>query len=983
MPNKVYDNLDDLFQEYESYLMHYGRSKRDGAPIGSGRYHLGSGKEEDLSIYKYIPKNQLEESYPRYLKFVEDVTRMRKVENMSDSEIAALLKIKNATELKLRYSVANDITRLYNQGRLLELKNSSHHYSRRELGELLGGVSEGTIRGWEEQIEKESANETFEAVKKIRDTLDERGFVDVGLGVEKNLDISRDRMKSAIILLQDEGYQVRKFDIRQAGTGETLHMYALAKPEIGIKYIKEHPLEFGPPAYSNEAHEVTKLETPTNVDSSRIYVKYAEDGGEERDGFIGLRRGVEDISLGMAHYAQVRIAVDGTHYIKGMAAYDDDAFKDIPKGYDIIVYSNKKQGTPLTDPDPDAKQVLKPMKDPSKTIDGNPFGASIKLDDRLVLAQRHYIDKDGNRKLSALNIVNEEGEWEKWSRNLPSQFLAKQPIPLIERQLAITAANKEKEFQELMALTNPNVKRKLLMDFADDCDSASVHLKAAAVNSSQQVHVIMPFPDIAPNEIYAPNYKNGDKVVCIRYPHAGTFEIAELTVNNNYESARKTLGANSRDAVGISSKPAAILSGADFDGDTVTIINNNNGRIKLFDAQGNPDSPLLKLREFDPKKAYPPIRDENGHIISKRISSDDVKGKKMGVITNLINDMSSNDKCNDEELARAVKFSMVIIDSYKHGLNYTKAYKDLKIAELKKRYQFNPLTGKAGGAATLLSRAKSPAHEDDRKVKWSGETEEGHPIKRGIDTVTGKKVYEKVDKPRGWKLVENEQTGEMEWKQVPKHTKVYRMETVDDARELYHDPDNPYMQEVLYANYANKMKALAGEARKAFLATPSIKVSKSAKEIYADEVQSLDKKINEALKYKSLERKAQLLATKIRSNLSEDNPGMDESDKKKKTNQAITYARERVGSKREKFEITEKEWKAIQSGAVSSTKLDRILTLADPEQLRSYATPRKTSALSASDIAYAKALAANGVERSEIAERLHVSTSTLSRAMNS
>ena len=27
------------------YLMHYGRSKRDGAPIGSGRYPLGSGEE--------------------------------------------------------------------------------------------------------------------------------------------------------------------------------------------------------------------------------------------------------------------------------------------------------------------------------------------------------------------------------------------------------------------------------------------------------------------------------------------------------------------------------------------------------------------------------------------------------------------------------------------------------------------------------------------------------------------------------------------------------------------------------------------------------------------------------------------------------------------------------------------------------------------------------------------------------------------------
>lgn len=991
-----YDNLDDLFQDFDAYLMHYGRSIRDGAPIGSGRYPWGSGEDEgglrrtiriggkevEVDLHRYIPKDKLQENYPRYLQFVNDVNRMRHEENKTDDQIASIMKLKNATELKRRYSVSNDICRLYNLARYQELKNSSHHYSRREIGEILGGVSEGTLRGWEDQIKADAANKTFGAVEKIRDTLEDRGFVDVGFGVEKRLNVSQDRLKSAIMMLQDEGYKLRKFDVKQSGTGEPMHMYALAKPEITVGYIKDHPLEFGPPAYNNEIHDVYRIEPPVSVDSSRILVKYAEEGGIERDGFVGLRRGVEDISLGMAHYAQVRIAVDGTHYIKGMAAYDDDAFKGVPDKYDIIVYSNKHQGVPLKSDDPDAKQVLKPMKDPSKTPDGNPFGASIKLDKDLILAQRHYVDKDGNTKLSALNIVNEEGAWEKWSRNLPAQFLSKQSNPLIERQLTITAAQKLKEFQEIMALTNPNVKRKLLMDFADDCDSASYHLKAAKVNSSQQVHVIMPFPEIAPDEIFAPNYKTGDKVVCIRYPHAGTFEIAELTVNNNYPSAIKTLGLQAKDAVGISSKPAGILSGADFDGDTVTVILNNDGRIQLYDRNGNPNSPLLKLREFDPKEEYPPIRDENGTIISRRMKTEEFKGKQMGIITNLITDMQVLG-CTDEELARAVKHSMVVIDAYKHGLNYTKSYKDNRIAELKRKYQYDPVEDKVGGASTLLSRAKSPTHIDDRKVKWSGVTEDGHPIKRGIDTVTGKKVYEDAGE-RGWKLVEDPETGEVEWKRVKRHQQVYRMETVSDARELYSDPKNPDVKEVLYAAYANRMKALAGEARKAFLATTPIKASASAREIYKNEVQSLERKLNDALKNKPLERKAQLLASKIKSDIDEDNPGMDEGDKKKKQNQAISYARQRVGSVRKKFSITEDEWKAIQAGAVSSSKLDLILTVADPDQVRSYATPRKTTALSAADIAFAKSLSKkDDISRAEIAAMLHVSVSTLSRALSS
>ena len=155
-------------------------------------------------------------------------------------------------------------------------------------------------------------------------------------------------------------------------------------------------MQFGSAAIGYPVHLHTKERL--HQSSDRILVKFKEDGGADRDGLIQLRRGVDDISLGNAKYAQVRIAVDGTHYLKGMATYSDD----IPKGYDIVFNSNKSQ----------SKGKLGAMKEMDLENPENPFGASIKsFDDQLVRAQRHYIDKNGVEQQSALNIVNEEGDW--------------------------------------------------------------------------------------------------------------------------------------------------------------------------------------------------------------------------------------------------------------------------------------------------------------------------------------------------------------------------------------------------------------------------------------------------------------------------------------------------------------------------------------------------------------------------------------------
>lgn len=312
-----------------------------------------------------------------------------------------------------------------------------------------------------------------------------------------------------------------------------------------------------------------------------MQIRYAEDGGITKDGVVELRRGVPDLSLGESRYSQVRIMVDGKKYIKGMAIYGDD--KDFPPGVDVIFNTNKTKKVSKLD-------VLKDVKsDPD-----NPFGSLIKDADQG--GQYWYDSKTGerisgvsdnpNKKLGLINKRSDEGDWTEWKDALPSQFLSKQSLSMAQKQLGIARADRELEFQTIMSLTNPTVKKYYLDKFASSCDSAAKDMKAAAL-PGQKYHVILPINSLSEHEIYAPGYKDSTKLALIRYPHGGTFEIPIVTVNNKNKDGIRMIGKTSIDAVGINHKVAERLSGADFDGDTAMCI-------PTHDRAGNDDSSLLR-----------------------------------------------------------------------------------------------------------------------------------------------------------------------------------------------------------------------------------------------------------------------------------------------------------------------------------------------------------------------------------------------------
>ena len=948
----------------EKILSYYGVAERIesdtlehyGMPRRSGRYPYGSGEDPYQHARDFL--GRVDELRKQGFTYIDETGKKW----TGDTAIAKSMGL-STNNFRTELGIASEEKKMYDIATAKSLKQDGLNTS--EIGRKMG-VSESTVRGWFKAEETSKFEKSKEIAETIRKRVDEVGMVDVGAGIEKELRISKEQLDKSLYLLQREGYPVYSGRVEQVtNRGQWTTQKVICPPGTEHKEIYNlenvHTLK----DYISRDGGMTlekKFNYPSSMDSSRLKIRYAEDGGELKDGIVELRPGKADLSLGESRYSQVRIMVDDKKYIKGMAIYGDP--KDFPDGVDVIFNTNKSKSVAKLD-------VLKDIKnDPD-----NPFGSLIKDADQ---GGQYWYDADTGKRVSAndptvknkkLGLINkraDEGDWTEWKDKLPSQFLSKQPIQLAKKQLGIAIADKEEEFDAVKSLTNPTVKKHYLQKFADECDSAAVHLQAAAL-PGQKYHVIIPINSLKDNEIYAPNYKNGTKLALVRYPHGGTFEIPIVTVNNKNGDARKIIGTDSIDAVGITKKVADRLSGADFDGDTVMCIptHDRGGKVKIASKE-----PLEGLKGFDPKASYQYDKhtvDEDGvdhyYRAGREFRVMKNTGTQMGIISNLITDMTLSGDATDDELAAAVRHSMVVIDAEKHKLDYKQSEIDNNIPALHKKYQGRS----TGGASTIISKA-SGEYDDIKR--------QGNPI---IDPVTGKVSYKVADDAYYKVTKTNPKTGEVTTVTRHKTRKTTKMAATDDANTLVSEARHP--MELLYADYANKMKAMANEARLEMLATPKLEKSKSAETTYKKEVASLMSKLNQAELNKGREREAQRRANVAVQYKKASNPDMKKEDEKKARQQSLTRARQEVGSvsRRDRnINITDKEWEAIQAGAISEAKLKRILNNADPDSLREKATPKNSKSVSSGTINRIKAMSAS-YTIGEIADKLNMSPSTVSK----
>ena len=906
----------------EDILIHYGVKRR------SGRYPWGSGEDP----YQHTGD-------------IDIRVRELKKKGMKETDIAKDLGFENTSALRDAVKRASHERKRLQVDRAKALRDDGLNNSQiaREMG-----VNESTVRSWFNENREVNQRRAEKAANRLRDELKTKHAIDVGAGVEREMGISKGKLKEALDILVEEGYTVEGIGVPQVKdkskrtTVTVIHDDTVTTRDLYQDYSKIQPYgEY----YSADGGETwSKREYPASIDSSRVKIKYGDEGpagntGSDKDGVIEIRRGVKDLDLGNSHYAQVRILVDGTHYLKGMAMYSDD----IPDGVDIVFNTNKKKGTPKM-------EVMKEIQsDPD-----NPFGAYIKAD-----GQSYYDDpngtyinpKTGNKaKLSAINKLKEEGDWDKSSKNLSQQFLSKQPMQLIKQQLDLTYADYNSQYDEITKIPNPTVRKKMLLEFAGECDSATIHLQAAAL-PRQQTRVILPVTQLKENEVYAPYLKNGEKVSLVRYPHGGTFEIPQLTVNNNNRSAKKILG-NAIDAIGINSKVAERLSGADFDGDTVVVIPTNS-RVRVKSTK-----PLEGLKDFDPKSEYP--YREGMKVLTKQQTQ-----REMGIVSNLITDMTLRG-APESDIVKAVKHSMVVIDAAKHKLDYKKSEQDNDIATLKERWQprydFEGNKIGSGGASTLLSRRKQEVQVPERRGSAR------------INKETGEYEY----KESGRTYINSKGQRVKAMQNVP------LISTVDDMRKL----SSGTPQENAYADYGNTMKALARKARKEAANTPPLKYSATANKVYKTEVDDLLRSLSIAERNAPRERRAQAIANSVVKAKIQDNPELGDKANKKELEKvrsaAIDDARASVGAsgRNTRIHITDKQWQAIQSGAISDTRLRRILRYTDEDELKALAMPKTNKGLSTVQQNKMKRMKTSGYTIAEIADALGVSTGTVSKYIN-
>lgn len=966
-------------------LMHVGRSIDDYPKPpgrGSGRWPKGWGKNP----YQHLDDGRLR-TRVKYLK-EHGFTEKEIANNMgvSTGKLRALQTIERDREINAQY------TYVYNR---IEQGETNQSKIARELG-----VSEGKVRNILADVEKAATKDLTNVCDNLKSEVSKKKMLDVGEGTERILGIKDTKLQAALTKLElEDDYHVVNIYPNQLGSkkGNKTTQSILCKKDIDNKYIYDHLLEV------RQIDESKRIDingdvkvgsvNPKSVDRSRIKVMYDEDGGSNKDGVIELRRGVDDISLGRANYAQVRIAVDDKMYMKGMAYYNDETFKNMPKGIDMVYYSNKKKGSP----DLGEGGVFKALKsDPD-----NPFGATIKglydedrkpEDKELKLTQRYYVDENGKKQQSCINVISEEGTWSGWSKSLSSQFLAKQTIPLARRQLDLAYKRSLSDFEDIMKITEPAVKEKMLLDFAESCDSSAVDLKAAAL-PRQSTSVLLPVVSLKDNEVYAPNYNNGDRLCLVRHPHEGIYQIPYLTVNNNNKEGKSVVG-NSPDAIGINPKVASQLSGADFDGDSVLCLrvgDKNGDFIHIKHKDPIPElvdfnTKIYKLpKVIDPKTGeekykYPPVENQQ-------------KQQLMGIASNLITDMTQfKEGVVDDELVRATKYSMVVIDSEKHKLDWKQAYEDFGIAELNKKYR-----GRSNaGASTIMSRAKSPIKDIPERKRFpkidpetgenvweeTGKTRPDWKVVKEIDPITGKKV-DKIDPETGNKVWEYR--GEK-----PVYQSSTKMAETKDAYSLTSDKKGErYPMEGVYAKYANEMKALANRARKESLGVVYRPYEPSAAETYKDQVKSLETKYLEVTANQPRERMATTYSNGLLNvKMAEDPTIKDDKDKYKKAKtQCLAAARAAMGAHSEKIILTDKEWDAIQSGAIRKTQLKKILNKVDSEELKRRAMPKANqNTLSKAKKDYILSLYSSsgngkGMTIAEIAEQIGVSPSTVSKVI--
>ena len=298
-------------------------------------------------------------------------------------------------------------------------------------------------------------------------------------------------------------------------------------------------------------------------------------------------------------------------------------------------------------------------------------------------------------------------------------------------------------------------------------------------------------------------------------------------------------------------------------------------------------------------------------------------------------------------------------------LDYKRSERENGIMELKQKWQVRVEedgTTHYGGASTLLSRRKQTIRVPERRGSIR------------VDKNTGEYIYKESGRtftdPKTGKKRKAEDT-------------VSLISETKDARTL----SSGTIQENLYADFSNQLKAMANQARKEAANMKGIQYDTNAAKRYAAEVASLKEKYSNMIANKPKERKAMLIANaNIKAKIQELglDPSIDKKEIKKISSVEMQRARDSVGAngRKSKVTFTDKEWEAVQAGAISDNMLMKFLNSSDSDEIVKRAMPKTAVVMTSVKLSKAKAMLRSGYSYAEIAKACGVPESTVYTALN-
>lgn len=163
----------------EDILMHYGMPRR------SGRYPWGSG----------------DDPYQHSGDFLSRVQELKKT-GTSETDIAKNMGL-TTTQLRTQISLAKDERRSLQVATAKGLREKG--YSLNEIADKMGFSNDSSVRSLLNENSERRMNQAKATADIIRKEIKEKGMIDVGTGVERELGVSKEKLNQALYILELEG----------------------------------------------------------------------------------------------------------------------------------------------------------------------------------------------------------------------------------------------------------------------------------------------------------------------------------------------------------------------------------------------------------------------------------------------------------------------------------------------------------------------------------------------------------------------------------------------------------------------------------------------------------------------------------------------------------------------------------------------------------------------------------------------------------